>query len=935
MWPLPDAADDGSRYISVIKDACSKLAHVEGITSPNATEVIRHLKRFFIKQRRTPASGVMIIRTDNGTCFTSQAFENFCMENSLHHELTGEYTPEQNGLVERHNRTMVEGIRALLKDAGLPNKYFVYAAITQSYTGNRKPMESLNNKSPIEVHYGVRLYTKHLRPFGSICMVYNRKRESKLDDTSRIGYMIGYGSTHGEYIVLMADTGRVIKSLDVRFPNSESTAARWLQKEEKRKAGQIGGAANDDDLPPGLIVSRVEESSTPPSTDTTVGNISRAEPDSQEHISNPTGERRVQPPRDAKAQGRQAHVANQREMVALDRQLNASSSMSDASAEAETETAINESPEESPALENPERWVEQINFVGSNPTPESLQEIARNVSHEHSKRVDKTLRDKVELRNLYRESDEKEIQSHLSLGTFKVIAKQPDMRLIPMLMLRSLKYHADGTFDRAKSRLCANGSQQEKGIDFDISYAPVISYRSLRQLLIHIARNKLYMHSMDVSTAYLNANLDRCVNARIPPELRKYGNPNTQCLRIEKAIYGLKQSGRMWHDLFKAKMSGEGWSSIPCEQAIFTRIKDGTKEYMALYVDDILLATATEEAMTEAKNGIFKHFTTKDKGPCTEFLGIEVNYIREAGRIELSQIAVKKEFLETECPMAKRKAETPMVPDFVPPPISQDATAEDIQKYRSLLGSLAYFARVTQPEMLYAVNLLARYQTGPTAEHFNAVYHLMYYLRRMQNSKLVIEPRSDQIVSFTDADLSSDKNRPESTSGRCVLIGGCLVDFNSTRQSKTVRSTTASEVIAAGHTATAILDVIALQEALADKPCIGSIINCDNKGVIDNVENGRIPDEERHIWAQQLILMEAVRSKTVTIKYISSSDNTADMFTKPLAGPLIAKHRSAVGILDSGRGVEDVEVTASTGADSPCSPTRTTRLGATATPTIA
>lgn len=113
------------------------------------------------------------------------------------------YTPEQNGVAERYNRTIIEGARAMLIDAQLPKKYWLLAMRTMSYLRNRSPTRANNYKTPYEVFYSKKPDLSHVNPFGCEVMVHiPGEHRLKWDAKAWTGRFVGYLKFEGGYCVL-------------------------------------------------------------------------------------------------------------------------------------------------------------------------------------------------------------------------------------------------------------------------------------------------------------------------------------------------------------------------------------------------------------------------------------------------------------------------------------------------------------------------------------------------------------------------------------------------------------------------------------------------------------------------------------------------------------------------------------------------------------
>ena len=158
------------------------------------------------------------LRTDNGGEYTSTEFENFLNMEGIEHQYTIPKTPEQNGVSERMNRTLVETIRSMLADSRLSHKFWAEALSTAAYLINRRPTKSLDGKTPFEAWYGKKPNVSHLRVFGCTAYIHVPKDErKKLDPKAKKCIFLGYGTTRKGYRLYNQKTSSIVHSRDVVF----------------------------------------------------------------------------------------------------------------------------------------------------------------------------------------------------------------------------------------------------------------------------------------------------------------------------------------------------------------------------------------------------------------------------------------------------------------------------------------------------------------------------------------------------------------------------------------------------------------------------------------------------------------------------------------------------------------------------------------------
>lgn len=224
----------GSRYYVLFVDDYSKMAFVYFMKMKS--EVFKYFIEFQSMVEKQKDRKIKILRTDNGGEFCSREFEKYLKEQGIVHQKTNAYTPQQNGLCERMNRSVVEKARCLLFDADLNKKFWAEAVNTSVYLRNRSVVTGLNDKTPYEVWTGEKPNLSHLRVFGSAVMVHvPKEKRLKWDRKSRKLILVGYSENVKGYRVYDPDSNSVTTSRDiVIMETAESTVD--LQVESKCSA---------------------------------------------------------------------------------------------------------------------------------------------------------------------------------------------------------------------------------------------------------------------------------------------------------------------------------------------------------------------------------------------------------------------------------------------------------------------------------------------------------------------------------------------------------------------------------------------------------------------------------------------------------------------------------------------------------------------------
>lgn len=226
-----------SRYFLLFVDDYSRMSFVYFMKHKN--EVFKNFKEFKAMVEKQKNANIKILRTDNGGEFCSKVMEDFLKSFGILHQKTNPYTPEQNGMSERNNRTIVEKAKCLLFDAKLDKRFWAEAVSTAVYLKNRSIASGLNDKTPYEMWHEKKPILSHIRIFGSPVMVHiPKERRTKWDKKARQHILIGYSEHVKGYRVYnflknQVTTSRVVVVMETAVSGgiSATTEATWCVEE--------------------------------------------------------------------------------------------------------------------------------------------------------------------------------------------------------------------------------------------------------------------------------------------------------------------------------------------------------------------------------------------------------------------------------------------------------------------------------------------------------------------------------------------------------------------------------------------------------------------------------------------------------------------------------------------------------------------------------
>ena len=211
-----------SSYFVTFIDHASRYTWVYVIK--NKSDVFDTFKDWKMMAEKQYERKVKILRSDNGGEYVSKEFDNYLKSEGIIHEKSIPGTPQQNGIAERYNRTVIETVRCMISDSGLSKEYWGEALNTATYVKNRSPNSSLNrNMTPYEALNGRQPNVKHFKVFGSPAYVHvpyiNR---DKIDPKAKRCVFVGYGNTTKGYRLYDTTAKKIIYSKDVIFDEMNS-----------------------------------------------------------------------------------------------------------------------------------------------------------------------------------------------------------------------------------------------------------------------------------------------------------------------------------------------------------------------------------------------------------------------------------------------------------------------------------------------------------------------------------------------------------------------------------------------------------------------------------------------------------------------------------------------------------------------------------------
>ncbi|KAJ9561819.1 hypothetical protein OSB04_006979 [Centaurea solstitialis] len=857
-------------YCLVIVDDYSRFTWVYFLRTKDETSGL--IKPFVTRVKNKTNLRVKIIRSDNGTEFKNADLNSFCEEKGIERQYSAPRTPQQNGVVERRNRTLIEAARTMLADSKLPITFWVEVVNTACYVQNRVLIVKSKDKTPYELFEKKKPYIGFLKPFGCPCTILDTKTHlGKFDSKSDDGFLVGY-SSQSKALRVFNNSTRIIEESDnvkcnENTPNISGSGPNWLfdidslTNSLNMSSAVITGAGTEqiqEASPPFVVFPMPLEESNDACT--------TAESTSEEPQEPETAEKSDDQP--------------------------------------SGETSLSENIEGIPASDEGPQWDQEPEVNDSNLGVDLPKEPLHLTRTQKNHPPNLHVWDLVDLP-----------RGHRVIGTKWVFRNKTDER---------------GIVIKNKARLVAQGYTQEEGIDYDDVFAPVARIEAIRLFLafldapmspalgwlrdarasegviVEMASSGVTLGKLDgvvLCSMWIETRLHRDLVSylsyesvveehRVAHDHEKKGGPMgdphlegnllltsrerlepvehssrlafkeewssrvgagssrvgagvgddpdkvsrdeevyvsqppgfedpkylDKVYKLRKALYGLHQAPRAWYDTLSSYLLENKFERGVIDKTLFIKRTKTDMLLVQIYVDDIIFGSTRDDMWKEFEELMHKKFKMSSMGELTFFLGLQV-----------------KQKTDASTPMETHKHLTADV----------EGEEVDVHHYRSMIGSLMHLT-ASRPDVMFAVCVCARYQVRLKESHLHAVKRIFKYLKGQPRLGLWYPNDSSfDLVAYTDSDYGGANLDRKSTSGGCQFLGGRLNQMQDYGLS-----------------------------------FLQTPIYIDNNIAISIVNNPVKHSKTKHIEIKYHFIRDCNEKKLIQVLKVHTNDQYADLFTK-------------------------------------------------------
>ena len=905
------ALGTGYEYLLVIVDDYTRMAWSIGLKTKDIREAWRSWYTMIQFQYKDVVKdfSILRLRADNGGEFIVHDMRNQWEDIGTWLQLSIAYTHNQNGVVERAIRTIVEHAVSILSDAKMPDNLWYEICLTITYLGNLETHSHLHvdAPTPIQAFTGKKPNLSHLRVIGSKAHVLVPKevREHKFKPRAVIGRLVGYDGVN-QYRMWVPEMNAIVwgRNITLDEDNIVYEKVEPFQEDEEGLGRLILTDLNEiKDLVASIDHMRKREEDQPP----------RRQEHQYPHQLDSTVNDLVDQFGDTGVEEGEFPQARDDEYVPAITVAIDQAAIDQAVID---QAIIDQAKIDQPQPRNhPQRLRKPSqrvldNIIHYDEIPVDDPEVYVNNAFAPMESEPTTYAEAMqrpESQKWYAAMG-KEDKSLLDAGTWQLIERSKVPRNQRVLKGKWVyKIKRDGVY---KARWVVKGFEQVKGLDYQQIFAAVVRADTFRTLLAIATLLDWDISNIDIDSAFLYGEIDTEVYIELPEGFYE----SHICGKLLKSIYGLKQAPRIWAQTLYKILRELGLTQLQSEHSVFKtkefqainkkrkryqrqtgRTDEGFLGYyagpeliIAVYVDDLLIIGKTREVVQEFKRRLGQRVSMKESGDdeARDYLGIEISRNREKGTLRLSQEVYFKGVLKRYGLEGLNGINAP-IREGLKFYVDDADYVDDGEKnlYQSKVGSLTYGMQGTRPDIAYAVSLFSRFLAKPTKSHTKALQGVFRYIAKTLSLGIVYNRHDTRnLYAYTDADWAGSTliGDSKSTSGYVVMLAGAPIAWSSRRQTTVATSSTYAEYVGQANVIKQACHLIQFLGEVYRFPNLPLKIYADNQGAQALARNPEFHAKAKHIQLSVHFQREKIENGQVELIHVATEEQAADGFTKPL-----------------------------------------------------
>ncbi|GKB87700.1 retrovirus-related pol polyprotein from transposon TNT 1-94 [Tanacetum coccineum] len=598
--------------------------------------------------------------------------ESFCNEKGISQNFTSPYTPEQNGVAKRKNKTLIEAARTMLNGSILSKHFWTEAVRIACYTQNRSIIFKRHDKTPYDIFKEIILDISYFHMFGCLVFIHNYKDHlGKFDAKADDGYFLGY------YFVLKA-----FRVFNTRRQQVEETYhVTFDEKDDPSRQYQVDSDVSYYIIPHVHSLTELTQENHVPEM------IAPNEPDIP-HTEDTKG-----PPNLINTEGTHEQNVQNDQMITQPTDIPSGSI---------TESLVPD--------------VTQSHILNQ-----------ASISSHHVPQDRWSIDQHIKLVNII--SDPGECMLTRSMAVKLTVALVSGylfadflFEIEPKRVSEALKHPR--WVDAMQEELNQFYKNKEEGIDYDETFAPVARMEAIRIILAFATYMNFKVYQMDVKSVFLNGKLKEEVYVKKSHGFESSKFPDYVC-KLDKALYGLKQASKAWYETLSTFLIQNKFTMGRIDNTLFIYKSKGDVLLVQVYVDDIIFGSTSYKLCKQFEKLMTKKFEMSMMGELTYFLELQIK--QDDKGISICEEQYTRNLLKKYEIFNSSSVKTPMVP---PNNLGPDLAGKPVIKtsYRGMIGSLLYLT-TTRSDIQFSIVVCVRYPSNPKESHLIAVKRILKYLK--------------------------------------------------------------------------------------------------------------------------------------------------------------------------------------------------------------
>ena len=457
---------------------------------------------------------------------------------------------------------------------------------------------------------------------------------------------------------------------------------------------------------------------------------------------------------------------------------------------------------------------------------------------------------------------------------------------------------------KLKARFVGGGNMQDKSAySQEETSSPTVSNSAVYMIAAIAAHEGRKVRTMDVGSAYLNADIKRDVWVLIQPSLakilcklaphyKKYlRKDGSLVVKLDKALYGCIESSRLWYEVLRDFLLQLGFIANEKEPCVFNLQRSGHQVTVCIYVDDLKCTSIDGDDLEWLRLELVKKFkeVTYQDGDVHYYLGQKFDY-SVPGECKVSMCDYVSDALEEYGTSGFRA--TPASEDLFKVDVESPLLAEDKRvSFHSRAAKLLYLALRCRPDILPSVSFLTGRVTSPSEEDWRKLDRLLMYLNSTRELGIVLRAENGlQVIAHVDASFAVHESMKSHT-GSFITLGTGPINASSKKQSLVTRSSTEAELVGLSDS---LPQIIWTREFLIAQgyKAAAAIVYQDNVSTIALTKKGRSTSAKtRHVAIKYFFVKDREDAGEVVVQYMATDKIIADGLTKPLQGDAFRRSR--------------------------------------------